>query len=198
MTEQYFEYYDKEQAGSTTKYKFCPQCGLALNDVIIQARKRRACSGCGFIQYLNPLPGVCVVIEQNDRILIGQRAPGSVLEGKWCLPCGFIDHEESFLEAAHREVMEETNLEIRLVSLMNVSSNHISPKLHSIVPILTAEVVGGEAMAGDDIAALKWVSKTCELPEMAFISDPITIGKYFQGEFVGVPVDVRYQTMAHI
>ena len=78
---------------------------------------------------------------------------------------------------------------------MDVSSNHISPTLHSIVPILTATVVEGTATPGDDIEELRWISRDCELPEMAFISDPNTIRRYFSGDFGRVSIGDRYETM---
>ena len=106
------------------------------------------------------------------------------------------DYEESFLEAAHREVLEETGLKIRLTSLMDVMSNHISPSLHSIVPILTAKVIAGTATPSDDMAELRWVSKDCTLPEMAFVSDPITIRRFFAGDLAGVPIDPRFEVWA--
>ena len=154
MARLYFEYYSKEQDGTKPKYRYCPNCATELQDVVLVHHERRACQHCGFIQHLNPLPGVCIVVEMDGRVLIGRRKSASVLGDRWCLPCGYIDHEESFLEAAHREVLEETNLKIKLTSLMDVSSNHISPTLHSIVPILTATVVEGTATPGCNVSVI--------------------------------------------
>jgi 8-oxo-dGTP diphosphatase len=72
-------------------------------------------------------------------------------------------------------VKEETGLDIQIKSVLNVSSNFLSPNLHSLVITLRATVVNGSLIPGDDIAELKWFCKSEELPEMAFSADTFII-----------------------
>jgi ADP-ribose pyrophosphatase YjhB (NUDIX family) len=60
---------------------------------------------------------VCVCIKVilrdiNDKpfSLITKRGKAVSNEGKWCLPCGFIDFNETIVEAAQRELYEETGI----------------------------------------------------------------------------------------
>jgi 8-oxo-dGTP pyrophosphatase MutT (NUDIX family) len=51
---------------------------------------------------------ICPVTKEH-RILITKRAAGTNI-GQWCMPCGYLDHSETRLEAARRELYEETGL----------------------------------------------------------------------------------------
>ena len=63
-----------------------------------------------------PSPGVCVVILQDQRVLLTLRQDFPV----WCLPGGGIEPGETAAEAAVREVREETGLEVRLTRMIGV------------------------------------------------------------------------------
>ena len=47
----------------------------------------------------------------SRNVLLVQRGPGCPDNvGKWCMPCGYLDNNETLAEAAIREVYEETGL----------------------------------------------------------------------------------------
>ena len=192
---QYFNSYDNKQLSSELDFVYCPQCGNKLEKKEIDGRSRNTCPECRYVQYINPLPGVAVLIEDDGRLLIGKRSQNSVHSGKWCLPCGFVEHHENFLDAAHREVFEETGLEIKITSLINVSSNRITPDLHTIVIVLTAEIVNGTPKPGDDLVELTWIAGNESLPDMAFEGDVFTIRKYFEHQLDRIPVDPRFRIL---
>ena len=189
---QYFNSYDNKQISSELNFVYCPKCGAKLAKKEIDGSLRNYCFACHYIQYINPLPGVAVLVEKDDKLLIGKRGLNSVESGKWCLPCGFVEHHENYLDAAHREVFEETGLEIEITALINVSSNWITPDLHTIVIVLTAEISKGTPHPGDDLIELCWISKNDPLPAMAFDGDVFTIRKYFKNQLDRIPVDPRF------
>jgi ADP-ribose pyrophosphatase YjhB (NUDIX family) len=129
-----------------------------------------------------------VLIEQEGQVLLGKRASGSFLAGKWCLPGGFIEFEEDFIFSAVREVKEETNLDIEVESIFNVSSNFLSPDLHTLVITLVAAVSGGVPKPGDDIEALGWFRISAKLPDMAFPADTYIIRHYHEFKPKALPV----------
>lgn len=60
---------------------------------------------------------VCMALivetEDDSCVVITKRGKGCPDEvGKWCLPCGYLDYDETIPEAASRELYEETGLEI--------------------------------------------------------------------------------------
>ena len=51
--------------------------------------------------------------DMKPYILMGKRGKGCPDEvGKWVLPCGYLDHDETLAEAAAREIYEETGLDV--------------------------------------------------------------------------------------
>lgn len=70
-----------------------------------------------------------VVFKKNDEIKVlackrGPLCPDHV--GMWCLPCGYLDWDESGEEALVREVYEETSLNLN--SFKNILLNHLFNK----------------------------------------------------------------------
>jgi ADP-ribose pyrophosphatase YjhB (NUDIX family) len=119
------------------------------------------------VQFRNPTPGVVVVVVKDGCVLLGKRR-GGFGAGKWGLPQGYIEFDEDFLTAAIREVMEETGLDIEVRSILNVVSNLLSPRLHTLAIVPLAGVVGGDLCAADHMEALAWVPLSGPLADMAF------------------------------
>ncbi len=174
---------------STPGYTYCPHCREKLVPFEEGGRPRQRCPKCGFVHYQNPFPGAVVLIEQDQQILLGRRAPGNYREGLWCLPGGFIEFDEDFLTAAIREVKEETSLDIEIRSIISVVSNFFSPMFHTLVVVLLARILRGSPRAGDDIEAVEWFPLAGPLPEMAFLADRHIIERYWNTNLEGAPVD---------
>lgn len=95
-----------------------------------------------------------VVRDDLGRILLVQRgrAPSA---GLWSLPGGRIEPGETAVDAAAREVREETGLEVAVGPLL------LSAELAGgyRVQDFAATVVGGELRAGDDASDARWVTE---------------------------------------
>ena len=159
------------------QFKYCPLCSQKLSLKETCGKQRPTCHNCGYIQFRNPLPGVVVVIEKNKKVLLGKRG-GGFGKGKWCLPQGYIEFDEDFLTAAIREVKEETGLDVEIKSIINIVSNLLSLKLHTLTIVLLADVKAGEPCAGDDLETLEWFLPSEPLPEIAFEADEYIIKNY--------------------
>ena len=178
--------------GKLGQYKFCPFCGTELAPKEKGGKQRPACPTCGFVHFRNPTPGVVVLIDHEETVLLGKRK-GGFGKGKWGLPQGYIEFGEDFLTAAIREVKEETGLDVEIRSILNVVSNLLSPTLHTLAIVLLAGVVAGEPCAGDDLETLEWVPLAGPLPDMAFEADEWIIERYQQtGPAGGLPVDPAF------
>jgi len=176
-------------------YRFCPLCagGLTLDEA--HAPPRLRCAACGWINYRNPSPGVTVLIADGDQVLLGRRGPGSFAPDLWCLPGGFMEFEEDWVAAAVREVGEETGLEVEARGVVNVCTNYLARSLHTLVIVVRAEIIGGEAgrgraRAGDDLVQLRWVGPGDPLPEMAFEADRHIVERWRAGALAELPVGV--------
>ena len=171
---QVFSTYEKKENAHHGQFKYCPFCGTHLSSKEKGGKLRPTCPNCGFVQFLNPVPGVVVVIEKDGRVLLGKRA-GGFGKGKWGLPQGYIEFDEDFLTAAIREVKEETGLDVEIRSILNVVSNLLSPRLQTLGITLLAGVKTGELCACDDLETLEWFPLSGPLPEMAFEADEFII-----------------------
>jgi len=176
MKRQYFfESYDWKDNDGLSNLKYCPACETKCEKKEESLRVRPVCPKCGFVHYKNPYPGVVVAIEKEGKILLGKRAPGSFQAGKWCLPGGFVEFDDNFVDSAIREVKEETDLDVEINAILSVSSNFLSSDLHALVVSLRATVIGGTPRPGDDIVELQWFDIAGQLPEMAFSADTYLI-----------------------
>ena len=107
-------------------------------------------------------------MERGGRVLLGRRR-SDPSAGLWDLPGGFVDEDEHPEQALHRELQEETGLEVDLVEFLGV---WMQPYDGRNVLCLTwlAAVAGGIERPGDDLVELRWFAPR-ELPrpaELAF------------------------------
>lgn len=63
--------------------------------------------------------GCDVIIENNNGDILLQKRTD---DGEWCVPGGSMNFSETFVEAATREVMEETGLTVENLSLFGIYS----------------------------------------------------------------------------
>jgi 8-oxo-dGTP diphosphatase len=102
------------------------------------------------------LVGVGVVLVQDDAILLIRRGrePGI---GLWAVPGGKVELGETLVEAARREIAEETGLEIEVGEVLWVGE-HISEFGHIVLIDFAGLIVGGQLAAGDDAMEARWVA----------------------------------------
>lgn len=153
---------------------FCPRCGQALTPRPMHGRLRPCCDACGYIFYFDPKVAVVVVIVQNEKVLLVQRAhdPG---QGKWACPAGFVEHDETPEDAAVREVGEETGLHVRVERLLDVFPKR-DHGLADIVIAYQAVIIAGTLQAADDAADARWFGRD-ELPELVFYPSQTLVGQ---------------------
>jgi 8-oxo-dGTP diphosphatase len=191
QVKQVFAHYQRE--GQTSGgFKYCPFCRTDLALAESGHRLRPTCPSCGFVQHRNPAPTVSILVVDDDRVLLGKRG-GHPGKGTWSLPSGYVEYEDDFVTTAIQEAKEETGLDVEVRSVINIVSSFVSPRFHFLGIYVTAQVVGGELVAGDDLDAVAWFPLAGPLPEMGFEEDVNVIEMYVNG-FRGLPVDSEYAT----
>lgn len=104
----------------------CKACGCAVTYRVPDdgdTRERAVCNACHTIHYENPLNVVGTVPVWGNQVLLCKRNIEPRL-GKWTLPAGFMELNETVAEGAARETVEEAGAQFEmqeLFALMNVT-----------------------------------------------------------------------------
>jgi len=154
---------------SNFSIEFCPYCGYKLIRKILEGRERLYCSRCGKIYYENPTPVVAVIARDNEGKILLIKRNIEPRRGEWALPSGFMELEESPIEAALRELAEETGLKGRSKKLIGVYPNNSEIHGYLVTIIYEVEIVGGKLCAGDDAEEAEFFAVN-QLPPLAFQS----------------------------
>jgi 8-oxo-dGTP diphosphatase len=122
--------------------------------------------------YPRPMLTVDVVAlagtEASWRVLLVQRG-NPPFRGSWALPGGFVEEGEQVVEAAPRELAEETGLRLGEMQLLGVyDTPGRDPRGWTVSVVYLARLPSETAVAGaDDAADARWFAAD-ELPELAF------------------------------
>lgn len=112
---------------------------------------------------LYPIPGVAVHIKKDDTYLLIKRVADPD-KGFWSVPGGLIEVGERAVEAAEREVREETGLSVELLKRLGVYDKiELDPSgkvlYHFIIMHFQAQPLGGDLTPMDDALDSVWVRK---------------------------------------
>ena len=111
-----------------------------------------------------------VFTQKNNEtyVLLIQRGH-EPFKGKWALPGGFVNMDETLEEACIRELFEETGLEMAAMKQFKAyDAIHRDPRHRTISVVFSAETNDKkEVSGGDDAARADWFPVT-DLPQLAF------------------------------
>lgn len=109
--------------------------------------------------------------EEHEYILAVQRGTGTPdpeFVGCWCLPCGYVDYDETTEEALKREIFEETGIDKKnfySTDLLEVNSDPKSDKRQNITLRYECLLIGDikdiklttENSEKDEVSDVKWI-----------------------------------------
>lgn len=122
--------------------------------------------------YPRPALTVDVVLatrEPRPRVLLIKRLKDP-FAGKWALPGGFVDKNERLIDAARRELVEETGVTVTdLEQLCAAGDPGRDPRGWTVSVVFFGRVNAEElnAKGADDAEAAEWF-RLDKLPELAF------------------------------
>ena len=109
-----------------------------------------------------PILGVGAVIWKEGRFLLIQRGKAP-MKDSWSIPGGKIELGETLMDGIKREVMEETNLIVRIGPIVDVvdyieKDSDGRVKTHYCLVDYVAFWQSGDAVAGSDAQDVKWLT----------------------------------------
>lgn len=138
-----------------------------MREVELEGRLRLQCPSCGHVQYENPVPGVGVLIEHGDSVVLIQRdRPPHA--GHWALPSGYVEADERVEQAAVREAKEETGLDIELIEMFGVYSFPEGPPRSGLIIFYRARALNILQLQAADDARAVGLYRPEDMPEICF------------------------------
>ena len=143
-------------------WRYCPRCRAEIE----ASGGKVECGTCGLTVYASASPTACAaVLDGEGRILLARRA-GTIYNGRWDLPGGFVEEGEHPHDAIRRELREESGLEVEPDAFVGVWTDTYSEDdsgQSTLNLYWTARVTRGELEPADDVAELRWF-RLDELP----------------------------------
>lgn len=131
----------------------------------------------------------CILVNDKNEVLMMQEAKTSCA-GKWYLPAGRMERGESIVQAAEREALEETGLDVKISTLLAIESAGGSWFRF----VVTGRVVGGElktpSRADSESLQAKWIDDLNSLSLRA--TDILTIVEIARAHHRRSPVDPNW------
>lgn len=165
--------------------KHCRSCGSAVVYRVPDdgdTRKRAVCPRCGTIHYENPLNVVGTVPHLGDKVLLCKRNI-EPRKGKWTLPAGFMELEETTAEGAARETVEEAGAHFEMEGLFSVLNVARVGQVHLFY---TARLLSDHVNPGHETMEARLYSEA-DIPwdEIAFRTVKETLEHYFADRKAG-------------
>ena len=165
--------------------RYCRTCGSAVEYRIPDdgdTRERAVCPACHTIHYENPLNVVGTIPVLDGKVLLCKRN----IEprwGKWTLPAGFMELQETSAQGAARETVEEAGAQFTLgplFSLLNV------PRVGQVHLFYRATLLSDVFAPGyETMEARLFTEEEVPWDELAFRTVRETLLRYFADRRTG-------------
>ncbi len=119
------------------------------------------------------------IIEKEGKILLVQEKQEKCY-GKWNIPAGHLDYNESLSEGAIREIKEETGCDVELTGIANVANRILEDDIFVYITFTTKLLNEDIKINPEEILDVKWFeindilnNMDNELRNLKFIKQPI-------------------------
>ncbi len=158
--------------------KFCSECGNSVAQCVPTGdnRLRHVCVSCDTVHYQNPKMVVGTLPVWEDKILLCRRAIEPQY-GKWTLPAGFMENEETTVQGALRETVEEAGARIEIQQLFTLCN---LPHISQVYLIFRARLLSLDFAPGEESLEVRLFEEP-EIPwdDLAFLTVEYSLRQFF-------------------
>ena len=159
--------------------RFCSSCGSPRVERVVpngDSLARDVCAACGTIHYQNPKVVVGCLPEWEDRVLLCRRAIDPRM-GLWTLPAGFLENNETLVDGAMRETLEEAGARVDVGDLYAVIS---LPQISQVYMMFRARLLDLRFAPGSESLEVRLFEES-DVPweSLAFRTIARTLRNYF-------------------
>lgn len=145
------------------KFKYCPLCGRELEEKYSWDEGGVPyCSYDNIMYFDTPKPCVVVAVIKDNQILLLKQS--YIFKNSKVLVSGYVTNGETVEETVHREVKEETGIEVGNIKYLG--SNYLKAK-EIIMLTYMAEYVDGEINKSSEVEWVDWSNLEDALCEMS-------------------------------
>lgn len=145
-------------------------------------KPRAICTACHTVHYENPLNVVGTLPVLGDRVLLCLRNI-EPRKGKWTLPAGFMELNETTSQGAARETDEEAGAQIQMGPLFSVVS---VPYVGQVHLFYLAALLSDQFQPGfETIEARLFTEEEIPWDDIAFRTVKITLERFFADRQTG-------------
>ncbi|HVA12530.1 MAG TPA: NUDIX hydrolase [Stellaceae bacterium] len=131
-----------------------------------------------------PFAAALAICRKRDgRMLLAQRAKGpSTAVGRWGFPGGMHEVGETLLEAARRELKEETGIDatpVRVIDAFDVIGKDADGRIraHYVLNCVVLDWQSGEGAPIEDATAVGWYTAEEALAKLELLPDTLRLMK---------------------
>lgn len=159
--------------------KYCSECATPVELKVPEGdnRPRFVCPGCGTIHYQNPNIVAGTIPVWGDKILLCKRAI-EPRYGYWTLPAGFMENQETTIEAAERETWEEAEAQVNIEGLFTLID---VPQINQVHIYYRAQLIDGQFGVGvESLESELFDEEAIPWDEISFPTVKRTLQQFFE------------------
>ena len=129
------------------------------------------------------------ILEKDGKFLLVQENQ-KVCKGKWNIPAGGLDENESLMEGAKREIYEETGCKVEITGILEII-NEILEGVNIVCFFFDTKIISENIKAdGEEISNVKWFT----YEEILNMKDKLRADGYFLSTIKN-KIDNKIQSM---
>ncbi len=129
------------------------------------------------------------ILEKDGKFLLVQENQ-KICKGKWNVPAGGLDENESLMEGAKREIYEETGCKVEITGILEII-NEILEGVNVVCFFFDTKIISENIKAdGEEISNVKWFT----YEEILNMKDKLRADGYFLSTIKN-KIDNKIQSM---